>query len=379
MKRPLNWSSVSTLLLCGLIGATIGGAAMWFTVRGAGREPTVPAPDPLQTPASAYEWSEQPSPRFPIPPYARFLEGVSIVLDPGHGGRADRKNWKRGPTGLREAEVNLRVAQYLRDFLSATGAKVVMTRDADAYLDKNMASDLRKRSAIANDLKADLFLSLHHNGVDNSPANYTSVFYHGTPDHSPASLDAARWLLAGINDVLRLEQHLECGLVSDFAVVPKRGFAVLRETNVPAVLVEASFFTNPDEEERLRDQVYNRREAYGLFLGLARWAQAGLPRVEIARTSTQKSRRREEIVVVLDDGLAGRRGFGLKLPQIQSESIVVELSGEPITFSFDASKKRLAISNIPISVRRRGGRLRVDFVNTSGQHVLHPWIEIPPE
>lgn len=378
MIRMVDWSKTSTVLIWLLLGAAIGGASVWFVVRGTRPDPPPPAIDPLTTPPTQFDWTAAPPPQFPLPPYARYLKGVSIVLDPGHGGRAYKKGWKRGPTGLREAEVNLRVAQYLREFLVSAGAKVSMTREADVYLDKDEARDLRLRTAIANDRKADLFLSLHHNGVENSPANYTSVFYHGAPDQSPASLDAARWLLAGLNDALRLEQHLECGLVSDFAVVPQRGFAVLREARVPAALVEASFFTNPEEEDRLRERVYNRQEAYGLFLGLARWAQAGLPRVELLNADENQDRRNGDLVVALHDGLSARRGFGANLPQILADSIVVELNGRPLPFVFDASKNRITITRQPEGVQWRGDRLRVDFVNTFGQHVLHPWLELPP-
>jgi len=56
---------------------------------------------------------------YPIPTYAKFLKGVKICLNPGHGGDADQRGFKRGPTGVREAEMNLRVARYLRDFLVA--------------------------------------------------------------------------------------------------------------------------------------------------------------------------------------------------------------------------------------------------------------------
>ena len=60
-------------------------------------------------------------------------------------------------------------------------------------------------------------------------------------------------MLSGLNDALRLEQHLPCGVVSDYAIFPAKGFRVLREAYVPAVLSEASFHSNPEEEQRLRD------------------------------------------------------------------------------------------------------------------------------
>jgi N-acetylmuramoyl-L-alanine amidase len=361
-----------------LLAAALGGAVVWLCIPTTRPDPVTSAPDPLRTSPSDYEWARQPDPAFPLPPYARFLNGVTIVLDPGHGGRADRPNWKRGPTGLREAEVNLRVALFLRDFLEAAGAEVVLTRESDVYLHPDDAVDLRARIDIANQLQADLFLSIHHNAGGNaSMANYTSVFYHATPDRSPASLDAAGHLLAGLNDALRLEQHVGCALVSDYAIFPGRGFAVLRAAEVPAVLTEASFHSHPGEERRLRDPVYNRREAYGLFLGLARWAQAGLPRIGLAEPADGRVRPGQPVVIALDDGLSNRGGLGADLPQVRAATLVVEIDGRAVRYTVDFAKGELRIEPTREMIRT-GGRLYVDFTNVFGQHVLHPVIELEP-
>ncbi len=367
---------LAPLALAAVLGGTIVWLCFWATR-------TTPAPepdrsDPLLSGFDAYQWTEQPEPEFPLPPYARFLEGVMIVLDPGHGGRGDRKGWKCGPTGLREAEVNLRVAHFLREFLSRAGAAVVLTRAEDVYLDPNEKEDLRARIAIANRLRADLFLSIHHNGNDRSPeANYTSVFYHGPPDHDPAALDAGGHLLAGLNDALRLERHLDCGLISDYAIFPGRGFAVLRGAEVPAILTESSFHSNPAQEQLLRDPLYNRREAYGLFLGLARWAQAGLPRIQLVEPRDYRLRSGQPIVIRLDDGLRARGGFGLDLSQIQGGSLYVECNGAQVGYEADLPKREIRITPTR-DMLRRGAQLRVMFANTFGQHVLHPWLVLEP-
>lgn len=361
--------------IVGVVGIVTGlylaSEAQWLA-RGAAA--VLPAPD---APAADFAWRVQPAPAFPIPPYARHLDGVRIVVDPGHGGRAARKGWKRGPTGLREAEVNLRVALRLREFLEAVGAEVTLTRMEDVWLAEDMGADLRARAELANDLRADLFLSIHHNGAATPAPNYTSIFYHADPDHSPASLDAARQLAWGISDALRLAQHLPNPLVSDYAIFPERGFAVLRECEVPAVLTESSFHSNPSEEARLRDAVYNRREAYGLFLGLARWAQAGLPRIALERPEDGRVRRGEAVVVRLDDGLARRGGFGSELRQWRLDSLVVELDGSAIAHRLNAARGELTI---PWSRRMRGAfALRVDFENAFGQHVVHPVLRLRGE
>ena len=110
-----------------------------------------------------------PQADFAIPPYARYLEGIKICLDPGHGGLAHLPNYKRGPTGFREAEANLRVALYLSEFLTEVGAIVFMTRTNDSFV------SISDRSEIANKNAVDFFISLHHNFFSNPETNYTST------------------------------------------------------------------------------------------------------------------------------------------------------------------------------------------------------------
>jgi N-acetylmuramoyl-L-alanine amidase len=362
-----------------LISALLGGIGVWLAGSYESSDADVPAFTIDRQTVVGDPWTNLPEPDFSIPPYAKHLKDVVIVLDPGHGGRSDRKGWKRGPTGLREEEVNLRVAQFLRVFLEETGAKVVMTRDRDVYLRKEDDEDLDARAAIANELVADLFLSIHHNASDKNPnANYSMLFYHGAPEENPVSVNAARFIYEGLTDALRLEQQLDCGAVSDLALFPNNGLRVLRMVNGPAVLSEGSFHSNPAEEQRLRDPEYNRREAYGLFIGLAHWAQAGLPRVRLVQPDDGRIRAREAIVIQLDDGLSRRGSLGMKLPQLVPDSILVGYEGEALAYRYDADKKQVTISPTP-RMARNGGNLYVDFTNLFGQHVLHPWIGLGKE
>lgn len=357
-----------------LFGAVL--ATVWLApMRPAGPAThRAPGPDPLRAAPTEFTWEAHPDPAFPLPPYAAYLKDVLIVIDPGHGGREDRPNWKRGPTGLREEMVNLSVALYLRDFLLAAGARVIMTRERDEYLDPNDAIDLKKRAEIANHAQADLLLSVHHNSAERAEANYTSVFYHGDPDDSPASLCAARHILAGLNDALRLSQHIPCALLSDTVIYPKVGFAVLREARGPAVLAESSFHSNPSEEARLRDPLYNRREAYGLFLGLARWAQAGLPRVKLVAAERRRDGR-IDATVELDDGLSKRGGMAARSRKIIERTISARCGGADLPFAIDWEKRQLRLTLPPGGGSRL---LRIDFENVFGQHVLHPNLEILP-
>ena len=256
-----------------------------------------------------------------LPTYTRHLKGFKICLDPGHGGQAHVPNYKRGPTGVREAEVNLKVAFHLRDMLQNAGATVVMTRVDDSYV------SLAKRSQIANESGADFFISLHHNGIDNSPeTNYTSTWYHGDADDSRQSLDLARYIQHGVSDALRLPSSPATGLYSD-KLVTASGFGVLRLTECPAVLCEASFFSNPEEETRLQDDTYLRQEAYGYLLGIARYVAAGFPKgilVDPRHTSTIETKTPRLQIRVMD-GLHERGAWMLKRQQVFTDSIRVKV------------------------------------------------------
>ncbi len=370
--------AIQTLTLC-VLSAALAGAVTW---RWAQRAPGPARPataadavhaDPRATPPGSYSWTAQPTPQFPIPPYAKFLKEATVVLDPGHVGQRDRPGYKRGPTGLREAAANLSVTLFLRDFLEAAGARVILTRERDESLNLDDDDDLRDRAEIANRANADLLLSIHHNAAD-SNANFTTLFYHGDAGENPASADAARWLLGGLNDALRLDTHIGCAIQSDYSLFGS-GLAVLRQAAVPAVLSEASFHTNPDEEERLRDPVYNRREAYGLFLGLARWAQAGLPRVRMVQPTSGAVRAGQPLVVKLEDGLSHRGGMGDKLLKIRAPSLRVEWNGSPVAYRVNWGTREVTLT--PTAEMLRGAaELRVDFANAFGQHVLRPVIEV---
>jgi len=304
-------------------------------------------------------WEDLPPRAFDPPPYARFLKGLTVCLDPGHGGHADWKGYKRGPTGFREAVMNWRVALFLQEFLERAGAKVVLTRHGD------QAVSLADRSRIALEAGADLFLSLHHNAISSKPkVNYTTIWYHGDPDFSPASLDVARCLYWGITHELRLSQIAEVPLHSDYLMYPGAGFGVLRHIGgkIPAVLCESSFFTNPAEEARLKDPEYNRREAWGIFLGLARWAAGGLPAARLQVPGPLAPS--EPLRVRLFSGLEKRKSWALKRPLLLVSSIQPFLDGKRLEkWSFDPKTGILVLP--PPQGGWKPGRhlLRVEFNN----------------
>jgi len=309
-------------------------------------------------------WQRLPDARYAIPPYARWLKGLKICLDPGHGGQAYLPGYKRGPGGLREAEVNLRVALYLREFLEGSGAIVVMTREDDSFV------GLRQRCEIANQAGCDLFISMHHNASSREDANYTSTWYHFTPDYRPANLDLARYLQAGVSDALRLPEYPPTGLYSD-QLMYKTGFGVLRNIEMPGALMEASFHSNPTEEDRLREKEYNRREAYGYFLGLAQYAAAGFPHAELLDPPEEGDTpdKTPQLRLQLHDGLAERGIWGRDRLQIFTETVVTRLDGEIVAHQLDPQTGILTYQ-VPEALANDWHTVRVDLMNAYKNHNL---------
>ena len=325
--------------------------------------------------ARRQEITEQQLPSYiEIPPHARHLKGFKICLDPGHGGQAHVPDYKRGPTGLREAEINLQVALYLREILQKVGVTVIMTRVDDSYV------SLPMRSQIANENGADFFISLHHNGIDNPKVNYTSTWYHGDADDSRQSLDLARYIQQGVSDALRLPSSPASGLYSD-KLVTASGFGVLRMTECPAVLCEASFLSNPEEEERLRDNDYLRKEAYGYFLGIARYVEGGFPKGILVNPPHESvvQTRKPIIQIRVMDGLHERGAWMLKRQQIFTDSIRVKIDDVDVPYHYD---RTVDLITVPIEKRLSNGVhfVQTEVINYYGNHSLPlpQWFKVAP-
>ena len=309
-----------------------------------------------------------------FPPYTRHLKGFKICLDPGHGGQSHVPDYKRGPTGVREAEVNLRVAFHLREMLQQVGAAVIMTRVDDSYV------SLPMRSQIANESSADFFISLHHNGIDNPKVNYTSTWYHGDADDSRQSLDLARYIQQGVSDALQLPTSPASGLYSD-KLITASGFGVLRLTACPAVLCEASFLSNPEEEVRLQEETYLRKEAYGYFLGIARYVEGGFPKgvlIEPQNASVIQTKTPSLQIQVMD-GLHERGAWMLKRQQIFTDSIRVKVDNVDVPYDYDRGTDMITVS-IDKPLSNGVHVVQTELVNYYGNHSLPSlqWFKVAP-
>lgn len=183
------------------------------------------------------------------------LAGKTICLDPGHGGTAATDSYRVGLGGEREEWINLRVALELKKLLEAKGARVVLTRTADVDV------PLAARAKLAREEKADLFLSLHHNATADRSANFPILYYHGHASENAGSVALAQCLARRLRPAL-FSSRTPVSVCSDYVLFANAGCAVLRESyGIPGILGEASFFTNVEEEKRLKQPAYNRKEA----------------------------------------------------------------------------------------------------------------------
>jgi N-acetylmuramoyl-L-alanine amidase len=201
-----------------------------------------------------------------------------IVVDAGHGGSDPGA---RGPAGLRESEVTLSVARRLADRLSSEyGVEVVLTRDRDVYV------TLEDRARRANEARAELFVSVHCNASERAEARGVSVYAIEQSERVQARfarrINNDREIAAVYDDDVSrivanlqlsaqgarsfaLAQQVQASLLHDLRAryenvddmgVHSARFSVLVGTEMPAVLVELSFISNPLEEARLADDRY---------------------------------------------------------------------------------------------------------------------------
>jgi N-acetylmuramoyl-L-alanine amidase len=188
------------------------------------------------------------------------LKGISIMLDPGHGG-ADPG--AVGPTGLKESAVNLRVARYLRDLLVADGAEVSMTRDRDTFL------SLAQRVEAAANKKPDLFVSIHHN-ASLAPVrkNRSEIYYN--------AMDTGISKSVGEKMTAELQNY---GYGEESVMIPA-GFFVLRNNTSPSILTEAGYISIPEVEKGLKTGKALTNQAQALRRAIRDYFKDGVLRVK---------------------------------------------------------------------------------------------------
>jgi N-acetylmuramoyl-L-alanine amidase len=227
-----------------------------------------------------------------------------IVVDAGHGGH---DSGTLGPDGIEEKDVVLDVSLRLGKLLKQRlGADVIFTRSDDTFI------PLETRTAIANKAQADLFVSVHANSSPDASARGVETYYLNFTS-SPESLELAarenavsQQSIHQLSDLVKkialhdkidesrefasdVEKYLYEGLDQGNPGLKDRGvkqapFVVLIGANMPSILAEISFLTNPDDARQLRDPNYRQRIAESLYRGVARYV-SGLSGVRLAENT----------------------------------------------------------------------------------------------
>ena len=254
------------------------------------------APREETTVPPAVAGSKAPAPATrPAPKRPDVARLIIVVLDAGHGGEDPGA---RGRRGTYEKNVTLAIAQKLKARIDQEpNMRAVMTRDGDYYL------PLQTRVEKAQRVRADLFVSIHADAFIRPHARGSSVF---ALSEKGATSVAASWLAnqenaadliggvnlegkdrylkmtladlsltAQINDSLKLGRAVlaELGGINNLhkADVEQAGFSVLKAPNIPSILVETAFISNPDEEQRLKSAAYQNKMAEAIFIGIKRY------------------------------------------------------------------------------------------------------------
>ncbi|MEX8492729.1 N-acetylmuramoyl-L-alanine amidase [Sphaerotilus sp.] len=258
--------------------------------------PPAPAPPRVATAPASAEGAPA------VPPGRGGINRLVIVaIDPGHGGEDPGAI---GPTGLREKDIVLQIAKQLQERINARpGMRAMLTRDADFFV------PLHERVNKARRVQADLFLSIHADAFITPEARGASVF---ALSDSGATSTAARWMakrenasdaIGGINvaskdthvlralldmsttaqiqDSLRVGREVlgNIGQVGKLhkGQVEQASFAVLKAPDIPSILVETAFISNPQEEAKLRDEDYQAQLVKAVYTGIVRYFSRNPP------------------------------------------------------------------------------------------------------
>lgn len=183
---------------------------------------------------------------------------ATIVIDAGHGGRDPGKV---GTKGTLEKDINLKIALYLKDILESQNIHVILTREEDMDLAKGAASfktsDMKERIALIQKSNADAVISIHQNSYTDSDICGAQCFYY-TPSETGKSL--AGFLQKQIVTSTNQSKIREIKGNDDYYL--------LKKSSIPTVIVECGFLSNPEDEQLLLQEEYQRKMAWAIHLGI---------------------------------------------------------------------------------------------------------------
>jgi N-acetylmuramoyl-L-alanine amidase len=183
-------------------------------------------------------------------------EAPIVVIDAGHGG-LDLGARARNPF-CEEKRIALICAKYVKKYLDQLGYRVILTRTNDVFL------PLPRRVHIANHSRCQLFVSIHFNSSPNKEASGLEIFYCEKQEEVKQAQASKRLATSILNDIIKKTKAKSRG-------VKKGNFFVIRESKVPAVLVEGGFISNSYERSMLRDKEYLEKLGRGIADGVDKY------------------------------------------------------------------------------------------------------------
>lgn len=184
----------------------------------------------------------------------------TIIIDAGHGGRDDGCS---GITGTKESDINLAIAKTLKEYVSTLGINVILTRyDGnglyEANVDNYKQSDMENRIKIIDNNSPHMVISIHQNSYTDRNQCGAQVFYQEGDEESKIFADAVQLQLISQLPNARREAN-------------KGDYYLLKESKLPAVIVECGYLTNLEEETLLKTKDYQERVAYAIMCGVVQY------------------------------------------------------------------------------------------------------------
>ena len=178
-----------------------------------------------------------------------------VVIDAGHGGHDPGKV---GVNDALEKDINLQIAQKVKKHLEKNGIQVIMTREDDVMEDTKL-EDMKKRVALINEIKPAITVSIHQNSYSDASVKGAQVFYYAG---SEVSKEVAS---------LMQEELRKVDTENTRQIKSNSDFYMLKKTEVPTIIVECGFLSNPGEAEKLTSEEYQEEMAQAICSGIMTW------------------------------------------------------------------------------------------------------------
>lgn len=178
----------------------------------------------------------------------------TVIIDAGHGG------WDPGKTGTlgeNEKDINLKIALKLQAYLEQSGATVLITRIDDNSLAEKKRADLKERKALANDSDGDILISIHQNSFPSAKVKGAQVFYHNESEEGKRLAGKIQENMIGFADP-----------ENNRVIKPNTSYYILKNTTIPAAIVECGFLSNSGEEQKLNTDEYQEKVAWAIYMGI---------------------------------------------------------------------------------------------------------------